>query len=114
MGNKTYNRLKWIALVLLPALATLYFGLGQIWHFPAIEQVMASITVVDTFLGLVLGTSSRKYQTLTDSPTVMGELVVVQDYDGTPLTVRVEPNERVPVFEEGKLAAFKVRREPLE
>ena len=114
MTNKTYDRIKWVSLVLLPALATLYVGLGQLWNAPAVEQVVGTITLIDTVLGIVLGTSSKKYQNLTDSPAVMGDLVVVQDFDGTPVTVRVEPSERVPVFEEGRLAAFKVRRESLE
>lgn len=114
MTNKAYDKLKWVSLVLLPALSVLYVGLGQLWHAPAVEQVVGTIALIDTVLGILLGTSSKKYQALTDSPTVMGDLVVIQDYDGTPVTVRVEPNERIPVFQEGKLAAFKVRRESLE
>jgi len=114
MTNRTYDRLKWVSLVLLPALAAFYVGLGQVWNFPAIEQVVTTITLVDTFLGLLLGTSSKKYRSLTASPTVMGNLVVVQDVDGTPVTVRIEPDESCPVFEEGALAAFKVKREPLQ
>lgn len=113
MTNKTYDRLKWVSLVLLPALASLYFGVGQIWHAPHVEEVVGTITLLDTFLGLLLGTSSKKYQALTDSPTVIGDLVVYQDVDGTPVTVKMDPHGDTPVFEEGKLAAFRVRREPM-
>lgn len=47
--------------VYLPAIATLYFGLGNIWGFPAIEQVVGSCAVVATFTGVVLGISSSNF-----------------------------------------------------
>lgn len=114
MQNKTYDRLKWVALVLLPALASLYFALGQIWHVPNVEQVVGTITTLDTFLGLLLGKNSASYQKLTNSPKAMGDLVVVHDYDGTPVTMRLDPAEKIPIFEEGKVVSFKVKRESLE
>ena len=61
MSNKTYDVLKWIAQVVLPALATLYFALAGIWGFPYGEEIVGTITAVDTFLGIVLGVSSAKY-----------------------------------------------------
>ena len=61
LSNKQYDILKWIALVLLPALGTLYFGLAQIWGFPYGEQVVGTITVLDTFLGAILGISTVQY-----------------------------------------------------
>lgn len=61
MNNKTYDYAKFVALVLLPALGTLYFGLAQIWHFPHPGDVVGSITVVDTFLGVILHVSTSSY-----------------------------------------------------
>lgn len=61
MSNKTYDIAKWIALVVLPALATLYFALSGIWHFPYGEEVVGTITAIDTFLGALLGISSINY-----------------------------------------------------
>lgn len=61
MKNKTYDILKWIALVALPALATLYFALSGIWGFPYGEQIVGTITAIDTFLGALLGISSINY-----------------------------------------------------
>ena len=61
MSNKTYDILKWIALYLLPALATLYFALSGIWGMPYGEQIMGTISAVDTFLGVILGISTVKY-----------------------------------------------------
>lgn len=61
MTNKTYDVLKFIAQVILPAIGTLYFALAGIWGFPYGEQVVGTITAVDTFLGVCLGISSAQY-----------------------------------------------------
>lgn len=61
MNNKVYDVLKFIALVVLPALGTLYFALSTIWGLPYGEQIVGTITAVDTFLGALLGISSAKY-----------------------------------------------------
>ena len=61
LKDSTYNLLKWIALVVLPAIATLYFALSGIWGFPYGEQIVGTITAIDTFLGALLGISSINY-----------------------------------------------------
>ena len=61
MSNKVYDVLKWIAQILLPALGTLYFALASIWDFPYAEQIVGTITAVDTFLGVLLGISTKNY-----------------------------------------------------
>lgn len=61
MSNKTYDVLKWIAQLLLPALGTLYFALAQIWNFPYGEEIVGTIAAVDTFLGVILGISTAQY-----------------------------------------------------
>lgn len=65
MSDKTYDVLKWIQRLFLPALATLYLALGSIWkdiiYLPYPEQVAATITAIDTFLGVILGISSANY-----------------------------------------------------
>ena len=61
MSNKTYNILKFIAQIFLPALATLYFALSSIWGLPYGEQIVGTITAVDAFLGALLGISSVRY-----------------------------------------------------
>lgn len=59
--NKVYDILKWIAQILLPAIGALYFGLAGIWGFPYAEQVVGTVTVIDTFLGVLLGISTYQY-----------------------------------------------------
>lgn len=61
MSNKTYDVLKWIAQILLPALGTLYFALAGIWGLPYAEAIVGTITAVDTFLGVLLGISTINY-----------------------------------------------------
>ena len=60
-NNKTYQMIKWCVQVVLPAVATLYFALGNVWAFPNVEQVVGSITAVATFLGVSLGISTHNY-----------------------------------------------------
>lgn len=67
-SNKTYDILKWIAQIMLPAVGVLYFALAGIWNFPYGEEVVGTITAVDAFLGAILGISTKQY-----NKTVSGE-----------------------------------------
>ena len=61
MSNRVYDILKWVAQYFLPAAGTLYFALAATWGLPYGEQVVGTITAVDTFLGVVLGISTAQY-----------------------------------------------------
>ena len=61
MSNKTYDVLKYIAQIVMPAIATLYFALAQIWGLPYGEQIVGTITAIDAFLGALLGISTMRY-----------------------------------------------------
>ena len=67
MSNKVYDVLKWIAMLFLPALGTLYFALAGIWGLPYGEQIVGTITAIDTFLGVILGISATQYNKRADS-----------------------------------------------
>lgn len=62
MSNKLYDILKYIAQIGLPAVATLYYALSAIWGLPYGEQIVGTITAVDTFLGTLLMISSANYR----------------------------------------------------
>lgn len=111
LNNKVYDFLKWVALILFPGLGALYFGLGQIWHFPAVEEVVGSITVVDTFLGLILNKSSKNFDDSAKMPSVKGDIVVTQDSDGTVSGMRLEAAEDPFILEDGSMIVFKVKRD---
>lgn len=61
MSDKTYNFLKEIAQIWLPALATLYFTLASVWGFPYAEQIVGTISAIDVFLGAILKISTIQY-----------------------------------------------------
>ena len=61
LTNKAYDILKWIAQILLPAIATLYFAIASVWGLPYSEQVVGTISAVDVFLGALLGISTAAY-----------------------------------------------------
>ena len=62
MNNKVYDVLKWVALVALPAIATLYTALAPVWHLPYESEIPLTITAIDACLGALIGVSGLKYQ----------------------------------------------------
>lgn len=61
LDNKVYDILKWVALVVLPAIATLYTALAGVWGLPFAEEIPATITAIDLFIGALLGVSTAQY-----------------------------------------------------
>lgn len=61
MSNKAYNIIKWIVVIVLPSLGTLYFALAGIWGLPYGEEIVGTITAIDTFLGAVMMISTAQY-----------------------------------------------------
>ena len=61
-NDKLYKILKFTAQVTLPAVGTLYFTLSQIWGLPYGEEIVGTITAIDTFLGAILKVSSENYK----------------------------------------------------
>jgi len=62
LSGRTYDFLKFVAQVLLPALGTLYFAVAGVWGLPFADQVVGTVLAVDTFLGVVLGISTAQYR----------------------------------------------------
>ncbi len=61
LSNKVYDVLKWISLIVLPAIGTLYFALSGIWGLPYGEEIVGTIVAIETFLGALLGISTAQY-----------------------------------------------------
>ena len=61
MSNKVYDILKVIVQIVLPGIGTLYFALASIWKLPFSEEIVGTITAIDTFLGALLGISTANY-----------------------------------------------------
>lgn len=66
LTNKVYDAGKFIAQIVLPAIATLYFGLSELWHLPYAGEIVGTITTVDVFLGSLLQLSSSNYKARYD------------------------------------------------
>lgn len=62
MSNRSYDFLKRVATVWLPALATLWGAVGIAWGLPYTEQIVITITALDTALGTILGVSTNSYR----------------------------------------------------
>lgn len=56
-----YSKLKWLCLIFLPAVSTLYFSIAQIWGLPYGEQILGTIAAVETFIGTLIGISHVNY-----------------------------------------------------
>lgn len=76
MTNKLYDILKYVALLIMPALATFVNGVGIVWGIPHTNEVTATITALGVFLGAALGISSKNYE-----PETHGNLVVTNHDD---------------------------------
>lgn len=61
LPDRVYDALKWITMILLPAMATAYVGLAAIWHFPYADEVAKTTAVLCTLLGALLGISTAQY-----------------------------------------------------
>ena len=62
MSNKIYDILKFIAQIVLPAIATFYVTIANIWNLPFGEQISGTIMAIDTLLGAMLMISSSNYK----------------------------------------------------
>ena len=98
MSNKVYDCLKWVSQILLPALATLYFALANIWGLPYAEQIVGTIAAIDAFLGVVLGISSKSYykqikDIVNKEDTEQEENTITNDYTEGEEIITSEPAE---------------------
>ena len=59
--DKVYDVLKWIVMVVIPALTTAYVGLSAVWGWPYAEPIAKTSAIVCTLLGAILGISTITY-----------------------------------------------------
>ena len=61
LSDSVYNVLKWITMIVIPALTTAYVGLAAVWGWPYAEEVAKTSAVICTLLGALLGISTAQY-----------------------------------------------------
>lgn len=66
ISNKTYDVIKWIVTIVLPAIITLYSALASIWGFPYAEQIVPTLAAIEVFLGVIMGISTHNYNKTCD------------------------------------------------
>lgn len=108
-GNKTYDRLKFVVLIVLPALAALYLGLSDLWSLPEPEKVGTSIGLIAAFLGTLLQISNSKYKGTEEAEDIAGYIDFKANPENpalpdTKLFIRKHPDE----IAEKDTAVFKV------
>lgn len=78
MTNRTYDILKIVALIVLPAAVTCWIAIGNIWGLPYVEEIAGTVTAIATFLGALLKISSDNYNVLNGESESMGRGEIVQ------------------------------------
>ena len=91
LSNQTYDKLKWVAQYLLPALGTLYGGVGYIWGLPEVDKVVATLLAVDFFLGTILGISTKTYEKSGAAYDGSANIVERGDYTAMELDLNAHP-----------------------
>lgn len=104
LGDRSYQALKQSATLIFPAVGALYFALAQIWHLPKAEEVVGSIAALNTFLGVLVGVSTRSYN---KSDAKYDGAIVVDD-TGEKKMFKLELNESPEKLEQLHEVTFKV------
>jgi len=60
LPDSVYDVLKWIGLVLCPALAVLVATVGPAWGLPNVDPIVTTINAVGLFIGSLIGVSQLK------------------------------------------------------
>lgn len=72
LSNQVYDILKFIAQIVLPAIATFYVTIAGIWGLPLGDEISRTVMAIDTLLGGILMISTSQYKKSidnSDSPT---------------------------------------------
>lgn len=91
LNSTVYDFLKLMAMIILPAVATLYFALSGIWGLPDAEKIIGTITAADSFLGIMLSITKAQY--LSTNYAYDGNMVVTTDPDTGKRTASMELND---------------------
>jgi hypothetical protein len=110
LSDNWYSLGKKSVQVYIPAASSLYFGLGSIWGLPAVEQVVGTLAVVATFLGVCLGLSSKQYD--ASEAAYDGKVVVETNGAGKKL-FSLELDGDPAEIEQKSAVSFKVAQMPM-
>ena len=105
-NDASYDRVKFLTQVVLPAAGALYFGLANIWNLLYADEIVGTITVIVTFLGTLLQISTSRYRN-SDAGTT-GFVNVVEDDQRR--VMELDVREDLYDVQDGERLVFKVRK----
>jgi hypothetical protein len=106
MSNRMYTGLKFLALILLPSVATLYFAIAGIWGLPNAQQVVGTITSIDAFLGVILGINTRTYN--ASDARYDGAINVTTQGEAKTFSLEFKDDEALDSLDSKKNVTFKI------
>lgn len=106
INNKTYDFLKKLVQIILPAFGTFYLTFGNVWDLPGTKQVSDTIIALCTFIGVLLSISARSYNK-SDSK-YDGSIEIINREDGSKL-YSLNLNDAAEKIDEKKNVNFKVQ-----
>lgn len=92
-NSKVYDVVKYIAMIVLPALGTLYFALADLWDLGHAQQVVGSIVAFDAFLGVILHLSNVAYTNSDASYDGTVDVTETSDKKTFSLNLNGDPND---------------------
>jgi hypothetical protein len=110
LSNKLYDKIKALVTVWLPLISALYFGLGNIWGWPKIEEIVGSLAILMTVLGGLVAKTSADYKRNNEAEAGFLKQVGHDEY-GMP-HMQVIFNKNPEELVENKTVTFKVKPEP--
>lgn len=110
MDDRTYNKLRWMSISVLPAAGTLYFALSTIWGWPNGDAVLGSVVALQAFLGIVLGVSSKAYD--KSEARYDGDMLVHKDEEGDAVGFHMALNGDPADLKDKKEVIFKIKAAP--
>ena len=84
MDSRVYDVMKYITMVVLPAVTTLWLAVGSIWHLPYVEPIGATLSAITVFLGAILGISTSLYNIREQRKDELAEMQNIFEKEETP------------------------------
>lgn len=109
LSDGAYNVVKKSATIVLPALSALYIALAQIWDLPHVEEVVGTLTALNTFIGVIVQISKKSYYA-SNAPYV-GEIKVEDSEDGSRKVFSLVVNGHPEDLENMDIATFKINND---
>lgn len=81
-NNKTYNVLKYLALIVFNAIGVFYKTLSEIWNLPYGNEISLTCSALALFVGTLIGISSYKYNNMEiDTDTSLDDDLLIERDD---------------------------------